>query len=112
SCGGKFPNLPIPPWANRQVGNLPPRQDEAGALIMSKTRILIVSGAVVVRRLLAHTLSEDAALEVVGTVSTGPIALARVPDLAPGVVVLDLDTEEPAGLKALIRAYPRLPVVV
>jgi two-component system chemotaxis response regulator CheB len=79
---------------------------------MSKIRVLIVSGAAVVRRLLATALAEDAGLEVAGTASTGALALARLGDLAPAVALFDLDTDDTESLKALLRASPRLPVVV
>jgi two-component system chemotaxis response regulator CheB len=78
---------------------------------MNKARILIISAAVVVRRLLAVALAEEGAFEVAGTASTGRGAVARLPGLTPDVVVLDLDTAEADCLKALVRACPRLPVV-
>ena len=49
---------------------------------MAKIRVLVVDDAVVIRRMLADVLADDAALEVAGTAANGPIALKLSPDLA------------------------------
>jgi CheY-like chemotaxis protein len=68
---------------------------------MSKIRVLVVDDAVVVRRLLAQELSSDPALEVVGTAANGRIALARMPQVNPDVVILDVEMPEMDGLATL-----------
>src|SRR5262245_7467208 len=82
---------------------------------MPRIRILVVDDAVVFRRLLSETLSSDPALEVVGTAANGRIALARMPQVAPDVVILDVEMPEMDGLatlKELRKTYPRLPVIM
>jgi two-component system chemotaxis response regulator CheB len=82
---------------------------------MNKLRVLVVDDAVVVRRLLSDELAGDPALEVAGTAANGRIALAKIPQLHPDVVILDLEMAEMDGLQtltALRRSHPRLPVIV
>ena len=68
---------------------------------MQKIRILIVDDAVVVRRMLADILDADPELEVVGTAANGRIALNKLPQLKPDVMILDLDMPEMNGLETL-----------
>ncbi|MCH7977771.1 MAG: chemotaxis response regulator protein-glutamate methylesterase [Acidobacteria bacterium] len=82
---------------------------------MRKIRILIVDDAVVIRRLLTDELSKDAHLEVVGTAANGRIALAKIPQLNPDLVTLDIEMPEMNGLEALAvirKQYPFLPVIM
>src|SRR5262245_61253808 len=82
---------------------------------MSKVRVLIVDDAVVFRRVVANELSGDPALEVVGTAANGRIGLARMAQVNPDVVILDVEMPEMDGLatlKELRKTYPRLPVIV
>jgi two-component system, chemotaxis family, protein-glutamate methylesterase/glutaminase len=82
---------------------------------MKKIRVLIVDDAVVVRRLVADLLSADPALEVAGTAANGRIALAKVPQVKPDLVTLDLEMPDMDGLAtlaALRETYPRLPVLM
>lgn len=82
---------------------------------MSKIRVLVVDDAVVVRRMLSDELAGDPALEVAGTAANGRIALAKIPQLNPDVLVLDLEMSEMDGLQtlaALRRIDTRLPVIL
>jgi two-component system chemotaxis response regulator CheB len=82
---------------------------------MSRIRILIVDDAVVFRRLVAEEINKDPALEVVGSAANGRIALARMSQLNPDVVILDIEMPELDGLatlKELRKTYPRLPVIM
>src|SRR6267154_286234 len=82
---------------------------------MSKIRVLVVDDAVAVRRLVANELANDPALEVVGTAANGRIALARMAQVTPDVVILDIEMPEMDGLatlKELRKTYPRLPVIM
>ena len=64
-------------------------------------RILIVDDSVVIRKLLSDTLSEDDGLEVVGTASDGRIALAKISQLKPDLVTLDIEMPVMNGLETL-----------
>ncbi len=82
---------------------------------MGKTRILVVDDAVVVRRMLSDVLSADPDLEVVGTAANGRIALAKIPQVNPDLITLDVEMEEMDGLQTLAairKDYPRLPIVM
>jgi two-component system chemotaxis response regulator CheB len=69
----------------------------------NRIRVLIVDDSVVIRRLVAQALSEDPALEVVGAVSNGALALARIAQTNPDVVTLDVEMPEMDGLEMLRR---------
>jgi two-component system chemotaxis response regulator CheB len=80
-----------------------------------KIRVLIVDDAVVFRRLVADELSADPAIEVVGTAANGKIALAKLPQVNPDLVILDVEMPELDGLATLReirRSYPKLPVIM
>jgi two-component system chemotaxis response regulator CheB len=82
---------------------------------MRPIRVLIVDDAVVVRRLVADVLSADPMLEVIGTAANGRIALARIPQVNPDLVTLDVEMPEMDGLQTLMairKTYPRLPVIM
>src|SRR5262245_24496408 len=82
---------------------------------MAKIRVLVVDDAVVIRRLVSEELSRDPALEVVGTAANGLIALARMKQVSPDIVILDIEMPEMDGLatlKELRKTYPRLPVIM
>jgi two-component system chemotaxis response regulator CheB len=82
---------------------------------MLKTRVLIVDDSVVIRRLLADILAGDPALEVAGAAANGHIALAKLPQVNPDVVLLDIEMPDMNGLEtlaALRRNYPKLPVIM
>ena len=67
----------------------------------NRIRVLIVDDSVVIRRLVAQALSEDPDLEVVGAVSNGALALARIAQTNPDVVTLDVEMPEMDGLEML-----------
>src|SRR6478672_4875067 len=82
---------------------------------MPKFRVLVVDDAVVFRRLVSEELSRDPALEVVSTAANGRIALAKMSQVSPDVVILDVEMPEMDGLATLAelrKTYPRLPVIM
>lgn len=68
-----------------------------------RVRVLVVDDSVVIRRLVTHALDEDKTLEVVGTAPDGAIGLARVLQLNPDVVTLDIEMPQMDGLEMLRR---------
>jgi two-component system chemotaxis response regulator CheB len=82
---------------------------------MRRIRILVVDDAVVVRRLVTDALASDPMLEVVGAAANGRIALAKIPQVNPDLVTLDVEMPVMDGLETLreIRKnYPKLPVIM
>lgn len=78
-------------------------------------RILLVDDSSVVRRVLTDVISSDPQLEVAGTAPNGRIALDRIAQLKPDLVVLDIEMPEMDGLKALTelrKMNRRLPVIM
>ena len=82
---------------------------------MSKIRVLIVDDSVVIRRIVSDVLTADPELEVVGTAANGRIALAKIPQVNPDIITLDVEMPEMDGLEtiaAIRKLYPRLPVIM
>lgn len=78
-------------------------------------RVLVVDDSVVIRRLVSMALSEDPAIEVVGVAANGSIALAKIPQLSPDILTLDIEMPEMDGLETLTRVkkqFPHLRVVM
>jgi len=70
-------------------------------LIGPTIRALVVDDSVVVRRLVSSALEADPAFQVVGIAANGSIALARIEQLNPDVVILDIEMPDMDGLTAL-----------
>jgi two-component system chemotaxis response regulator CheB len=82
---------------------------------MRKIRVLVVDDSTVIRRLLTDSLSSDPDLEVAGTAANGKIALAKISQVNPDVITLDMEMPEMDGITALIeirKLYPKLPVIM
>ncbi|MFD6029961.1 chemotaxis response regulator protein-glutamate methylesterase [Cellulosimicrobium funkei] len=78
-------------------------------------RVLVVDDSVVIRRLVAQTLDRDPEITVVGTAADGCLALAKVEQLDPDVVTLDIEMPVMDGIetvRALRAAGRRMPVVM
>ena len=74
---------------------------------MPKTRVLVVDDSVVVRRLVSDELAADPDIEVAGTAANGRIALAKLPQLNPDLVTLDVEMPELDGLEFIRAARSR-----
>lgn len=82
---------------------------------MPKIRVLIADDAVVIRRMVSDCLGADPDIEVVGTAPNGQIALAKIPQVNPDVVTLDVEMPVMDGLQTLAairKVYPKLPVIM
>ncbi len=82
---------------------------------MAGIRVLVVDDSVVIRRVLTEALSTDPELEVVGRAANGRIALAKIEQVNPDVVTLDVEMPVMDGLEALAeirKSRPRLPVIM
>ncbi len=82
---------------------------------MRRLRVLIVDDSVVARRLISDMILSDPALEVAGIAHHGHIALAKIPQVTPDLITLDVDMPEMNGFETLIRLrrqYPHIPVIM
>jgi two-component system chemotaxis response regulator CheB len=82
---------------------------------MPAVRILVCDDSVVIRKLLTQTLNEVPGMEVVATAALGKIALSKIQQCSPDVVILDVEMPEMDGIETLkkIRVdWPRLPVIM
>jgi two-component system chemotaxis response regulator CheB len=82
---------------------------------MKPVRILVVDDSVVIRKLLSDTLSKEAAFEVVGTAGDGRIALAKMSQLHPDLVTLDIEMPVMNGLETLAeirKSDHKIPVIM
>ena len=80
-----------------------------------KIRVLVVDDSVVIRHLVMHALREEADIEVVGAEPNGAAALARIPEVQPDVVTLDIEMPVMDGLTALRqirKLHPRLRTIM
>ena len=78
-------------------------------------RVLVVDDAVVVRKLVSDTLSTDPDIEVVGVAQNGKIALAKIEQLNPDAITLDIEMPVMDGLETLRelrKTHPKLPVIM
>jgi two-component system chemotaxis response regulator CheB len=78
-------------------------------------RVLVVDDSVVIRRLVSEILAADPRIEVVGTAQNGRVALAKLAELKPDAVTLDIEMPVMDGvacLRELRKTHPRLPVVM
>jgi two-component system chemotaxis response regulator CheB len=84
---------------------------------------MVVDDSVVVRKIVTDVLSEDPDIEVVGTAVNGKVALAKLPQLAPDLVTMDIEMPEMNGIEAVRairggggggegRRHSRVPIVM
>lgn len=86
-----------------------------GGVQMSKIRVMVVDDAVVIRRVLTDLLSSDPELEVVATAPNGKVALSKLTNADPDVMILDVDMPEMNGIETLTelrKLRPRMPVIM
>jgi two-component system chemotaxis response regulator CheB len=78
-------------------------------------RVLIVDDSAVIRKVLSSLLASEPEIVVVGTAGNGVQALARIPELNPDLITLDIEMPVMNGLETLVeirKLYPKLPVIM
>jgi len=81
----------------------------------ARIRVLVVDDSVVIRRLVSLALGEEPLIEVVGSAANGLIALAKIPQVNPDVITLDVEMPELDGLATLRRLrveHPQVRVIM
>jgi two-component system chemotaxis response regulator CheB len=82
---------------------------------MKPVRVLIVDDSAVIRKVLSGLLAADPEIVVAGTAGNGEQALARIPDVKPDLITLDIEMPGMNGLETLVqirKLYPKLPVIM
>ncbi len=81
----------------------------------TRIRVLVVDDSVSVRSIVTRALSQDPSIEVVGTAANGAIGLAKIAQLNPHVITLDIEMPEMNGLEMLKKLrlnYPETVVIM
>jgi two-component system chemotaxis response regulator CheB len=80
-----------------------------------RVRVLIVDDSVIVRKVLTDVLGAHPSIEVAGTAASGDLALAKLDQIKPDVITLDIEMPGRNGLETLAeirKRYPKLPVIM
>lgn len=67
-------------------------------------KVLIVDDSFLMRRIIRNILEKDETLEVVGEASDGVVALEKVSELSPDIILLDIEMPNMDGIEFLRRA--------
>lgn len=80
-----------------------------------RIRVLVVDDSVVIRHLVMHALRDEPDIEVVGAEADGAAALARIGEVHPDVITLDIEMPVMDGLTALRqirKLHPRVRTIM
>jgi two-component system, chemotaxis family, protein-glutamate methylesterase/glutaminase len=77
--------------------------------------VLVVDDSVVVRRLIVDALNGAESIEVVGTAANGLLAQAKIDQLKPDVITMDIEMPQMDGIEAvreLRKRHKHIPVIM
>lgn len=77
---------------------------------MQKIKVLLVDDQPLVLQILSKGLEQDPFIQVVGTATDGIIALTKVKQLEPDVIVLDMEMPNMNGIQFLHKQMPLNPI--
>ena len=78
-------------------------------------RVLVVDDSVVIRRLISTMIENEPELDLAGTAANGKIALAKLPQLKPDAITMDVEMPEMNGIeaaRAITKSYPGIPIIM
>ena len=81
----------------------------------ARLRVLVVDDSVIVRKVLSDILTAHPEIELIGTASSGEVALVKIEHLKPDVVTMDVEMPGMDGLstlRELRKRHPKLPVIM
>ena len=78
--------------------------DAASQTAPKTVRVLIVDDSFLMRRIIRNIVENDPALTIVGEAEDGVIALEKVADLSPDVILLDIEMPNMDGIEFLRRS--------
>jgi two-component system chemotaxis response regulator CheB len=82
---------------------------------MDPIRVMVVDDSVIIRKIVRDALSAEPGIEVVGTARNGRLALAKIDQLKPDLITMDIEMPEVNGIEAVraIRVRHRsLPIIM
>jgi class 3 adenylate cyclase/ActR/RegA family two-component response regulator len=101
-----------PSGNGRQEGIDMTLQAASAASAGARKRVLVVDDSFIMRKLVTEIVESDPDLEVVDTAENGMVALKKVRQVKPDVVLLDIEMPEMSGLETLRRLGLRSPCKV
>ncbi|MEZ5493586.1 MAG: response regulator [Pseudomonadales bacterium] len=78
--------------------------DTATAASANTLKVLIVDDSFLMRRIIRNIVENDPALSIVGEAEDGLIALEKVSELSPDIVLLDIEMPNMDGIEFLRRS--------
>src|ERR1700688_2535920 len=78
----------------------------------ARKRVLVVDDSFITRNVVRQIVESDPDLEVIDTAENGMVALKKVRQMKPDVVLLDIEMPEMSGLETLRRLGLRSPCKV
>ena len=86
-----------------------PSSPPSAASVLTAVRVLIVDDSAVVRQMLAHQLSRDRGILVVGTAPDPFVARDKIIELKPDVLTLDIEMPRMDGITFLRKLMAHHP---
>ena len=80
-----------------------------------RIRVLVVDDSAVIRKIVTEALAADPQVEIVGIANDGKAAVAKVEELKPDAVTMDIEMPVMNGIeavRAIRKKQPRLPIVM
>ncbi len=98
-----------------QSNYLKNKEDTGRVARSGQYRVMVVDDSAVIRGLMSKWLSEDPAIQIVGTAGNGEMALTSMPRFDPEIIILDIEMPVMDGLTALPKFFeidPKVKVIM